>query len=100
KTGAASASADLDLDFGRTLALVRGFLPEASRASLDVVETAQGRMKINGSGRYTGSSWSAQLQLAESDAQAKLKTLPGPIILGAAAVRATGDMIAVERAAL
>ncbi len=100
KTGAASASAELDLDVARTLALLRGVLPEASRASLDIVETARGRVKGNASGQYTGRSWNATLELAESDVQAKLKPLPGPIALGGATVRATEDTIAVERAAL
>ncbi|HET7365792.1 MAG TPA: AsmA-like C-terminal domain-containing protein [Burkholderiales bacterium] len=100
KDGAAAGSVQFDLDVARSLALARGVLPEEKRGALDIVEAAGGHLRGSAKGDWSGKTWSAAAQIAESDAQAKLKPLPAPISLASAALRATPKAVTVERAAV
>jgi uncharacterized protein involved in outer membrane biogenesis len=100
KDGAAAANAEFDLDLVQTLALVRGVLPEANRAALDIVESASGRLRGSANGELSGKGWSAGLEVANSDAQAKLKPLPAPLALTGVTLRATPKAVTIERAAV
>src|SRR6267142_1194154 len=100
KDGAAAANVEFDLDLAQTLALVRGVLPEANRAALDIVESASGRLRGGANAELSGKAWTAGLEISQSDAQAKLKPLPAPVALTGAALRATPKTVTIERAAV
>ena len=100
KDGAAAANAEFDLDLAQMLALVRGVLPEANRAALDIVESASGRLRGSANAELSGKAWTAGLEISQSDAQAKLKPLPAPVALTGAALRATPKTVTIERAAV
>jgi len=96
--GAAAAAVDFDLALAPTLELVRAAMPKESRASLDVVESAEGRLRGGAKGTLAGRNWTAALQVAKSDARVQVKGLPGPATLLAASLRATPKAITVESA--
>jgi uncharacterized protein involved in outer membrane biogenesis len=95
KNGNLTADAQFDLDLAQTLALVRAALPGTD---LSVIEAAGGRVRGKGRGELAGKGWSATAEVAQSDAQAKLKPLPAPVRLAGASVRASPGAVNIERA--
>jgi hypothetical protein len=95
RDGAAAADAQFDLDVAETLGLVRAALPDVD---LSIVESASGKVRGTANGNYSGKGWSAVVDIAQSDAQAKLKPLPAPLSLSRVTLQATPQAITVERA--
>src|SRR6185503_12413653 len=75
----------------QTLALLRGVVPE-------IVESASGHLRGSAKADLSRKGWTAALEVAQSDAQAKLKPLPAPVSLTGVAVRAKPDSVTIERA--
>src|SRR6185503_1923374 len=90
-----TADAQFELDLAETMKLVRAALPDVD---LSIVESAGGQVRGQASGSLTGKEWTAAVDIAQSDAEAKLKPLPAPIKLASATLRATPQGITVERA--
>src|SRR4029077_15113426 len=89
KDGALAAAADFDLGLEKTLELVRAALPENQRESLDIVQSAGGRLRGSAKGALAGKQWSGGVDIAKSDASVQLRGLPGPATLAGATLRAT-----------
>ncbi|MBV9190843.1 MAG: hypothetical protein JOZ85_10200, partial [Betaproteobacteria bacterium] len=99
KDGSATAGARFDLGLAPALDLVRAAMPAESRGSLDVIQSADGRMQGTVKGTLSGKNWTAALDLAKSDARVQMKGLPGPATLTGASVRATPKAVTVDRVA-
>ncbi|HSU78380.1 MAG TPA: AsmA-like C-terminal domain-containing protein, partial [Burkholderiales bacterium] len=97
KDGALAAAADFDLGLEKTLELVRAALPEDQRASLDIVQSAGGRLRGSAKGALAGKQWSGGVDIKQSDANVVVRGLPGPATLAGASVRATPKAVTVER---
>jgi AsmA-like C-terminal region len=97
KNGALAAAADFDLGLEKTLELVRAALPEDQRASLDIVQSAGGRLRGSAKGALAGKQWSGGVEIKQSDANVVVRGLPGPATLAGASVRATPKAVTVER---
>ena len=98
KDRAAAAAVAFDLGLAPTLELVRAAMSQESRGSLDIVESADGRLQGSVKGTLAGKNWTAALQVAKSDAQVKLKGLPGPVTLTGASAHATPKAVTVDSA--
>jgi uncharacterized protein involved in outer membrane biogenesis len=93
--GAAAASGEFDLDLERSLAVVRGLAP---KGALDVIESAQGRARGRVQAAYSKKTWSAALDIADSDSRVQVRGLPGAAGITGVSVRATPNAVTVERA--
>jgi len=98
KDCATAAAADFDLDLPQTLALVRGVLPEESRASLDSIESLDGRARGNVKLALAKSGWNVVGEIVHSDAKVQVRGLPGPATLAGVAVRARPKAVSIENA--
>src|SRR5207245_1887617 len=97
KDGALAAAADFDLGLEKTLELVRAALPENQRESLDIVQSASGRLRGAAKAALAGKQWSAGVDITKSDASVQVRGLPGPASLAGATLRATPKAVTVER---
>jgi len=80
---ATSASIGVDLDLAQGLAVARSVAPQALARSLQKVESAQGRLQ----GRVNITStkaWTVSVDVTQSDASIRLRSLPWPVSLSAA----------------
>ena len=100
KDSSLSFLSGFDLDLAQAMDGVRRMLAKEAGETLAAIDPvagrAQGRVKANAK----RSGWNVQVEIAQSDASAGIKGLPGPVRLAGAAVEVTRDAARIDRAAL
>ena len=98
KQGSVSGDAAFDIDVARALELARQVLPPERRSALASIESAAGHLRGKASGALAKGRWQAAAEIGPSDAGVRLATLPAPVTLSRAALRADTNAVSVENA--
>jgi uncharacterized protein involved in outer membrane biogenesis len=100
KDGATEGSAEFDLDLPNSMELVRSALPEANRDALSVIQSIAGRARGTAKLALSRKNWSAEVNIAQSDARVQVRDLPGPAGLAGGSAHITANGVKIDRAVL
>jgi len=97
KDGALTAQVAFEVQVAQAVTLARKLLTQDQRAALNDLQSVSGR--ISGTAQATSASgdWNATLEIARSDAQARLAQIPWPVALQSLHVSASPRQITVSR---
>ena len=94
--GAASGGTGFEVDLPQALAVARSLVPPEGRGALDEVDSVAGRMKGRADFASAGRHWNASIEISQSSALIRTRSLPWPVSLQAAQASISPEQVSVR----